>query len=391
MAPPGRLAPAGPLGDKRIVICAGPGGVGKTTTAAALGALFARAGQRTLVCTIDPAPRLADALGVGALGAEPTRLTDQAAHALGITPPGVLFAAKLDTARAFRRLVEDKVADADMRGRILGNPIYREITTSLTGSAEYAATLALYEYVREGAFDVVVLDTPPTAHALDFLDAPRRIADAVKSPVIGWFARPPEGTRRLSWTRLRAGGTLVLRRLGKLVGSQFLDDLAAFLGDFRDVLTGFLERANAIEALLRRPDVAFLLVLTPDAPAVNEALFFSQRLADAGITLQAFVVNRIGPAAGIADAATLRARLTALPGLRDLPAAVSDQGLTDLADAATYLRLVIDAQDEQIARLARSAPGARVLRVPLFKADPSTLVSVRAVSDHLGAAEARQL
>src|SRR3954470_12528614 len=259
---------------KRILVCAGPGGVGKTTTAAALGILAARLGRRTLVSTIDPAPRLADALGLGNLSAEPRALPEETARALGIEGKGALFAARLDTARAFQKLVEDQVSQPEMRERIFANPIYRQITSTLTGSQEYAATLALHDVERRGEYDLIVLDTPPTAHALDFLEAPRRIADAIASPALQWFARPPASTGFLSWQRLRAGPALAVRQLGKLVGNRFLDDLGAFLLDFREVLNGFLTRAHAVEALLRRADVGFLLVLSPDVPAINEALYF---------------------------------------------------------------------------------------------------------------------
>ena len=142
--------------QKRIVVCVGPGGVGKTTTAAALGAAAARLGRKTLVCTIDPAPRLADALGVGGLGPEPRLVPAEACRALGIPEEGAgrLYAVRLDTARAFARLVDEQVADPEMRRRIFDNAIYRQVTTSLTGSQEYAATLALYELAREGAYDL---------------------------------------------------------------------------------------------------------------------------------------------------------------------------------------------------------------------------------------------
>src|SRR3954451_21964210 len=293
---------------KRILVCAGPGGVGKTTTAAALGVLAARLGRRTLVTTIDPAPRLADALGVADLADAPRALPEATARTLGIDPqgPGQLCAARLDTARAFRRLVEDQVSDAEMRGRIFANPIYRQITSTLTGSQEYAATLALHELAQSSEYDLIVLDTPPTAHALDFLDAPRRIANAISSPALQWFARPPASSNLLSWQRLRAGPALVVRRLGKFVGSRFLDDLGAFLLDFRDVLSGFLERAQAVETLLRRSDVGFLLVLSPDVPAVSEALFFSSRLRAARIPLCGFIANRVLTPPGLIEEASVR-------------------------------------------------------------------------------------
>jgi anion-transporting ArsA/GET3 family ATPase len=366
---------------KRILVCAGPGGVGKTTTAAALGVLAARLGRRTLVSTIDPAPRLADALGLGNLSAEPRALPDETARALGIADPSKLHAARLDTARAFRGLVEDQVQEPEMRERIFANPIYRQITSTLTGSQEYAATLALHELERSGNYDLIVLDTPPTAHALDFLEAPRRIADAISSPAVQWFARPPASSSFLSWQRLRAGPALAVRRLGKFVGSRFLDDLGAFLLDFRDVLGGFLERAQSVEALLRRPEVGFLLVLSPDVPAVNEALYFSSKLRAARIPLLGFIANRVLTAPGVTDEVELRRRLTA--ACRDLPPATVDIAIRELAQAGVYLDRLARAQQREIQRLAADAPGIDITSVPLLTHDVSNVESLRRVGDHL--------
>ena len=365
---------------KRILVCAGPGGVGKTTTAAAVGIIAARMGRRTLVSTIDPAPRLADALGLGNLSAEPRALPEETARALGITGPGALFAARLDTARAFRRLVQDQVTEPQMQERIFANPIYRQITSTLTGSQEYAATLALHELQRQNEYDLIVLDTPPTAHALDFLEAPRRIANAISSPAVQWFARPPVTSSFLSWQRLRAGPALAVRRLGKFVGSRFLDDLGAFLLDFRDVLGGFLERAQAVETLLRRQDVGFLLVLSPDVPAVSEALYFTARLRAARIPLCGFIANRVLTAPGMIDEAGVRAKLAALPGL---PADILDTAARELAQVSAYLERLARAQRREIERLAHDAPGIDITTVPLLTHDVSNVESLGRVGDHL--------
>ncbi|HVR60738.1 MAG TPA: ArsA family ATPase, partial [Polyangia bacterium] len=307
------------LREKSIVVCVGPGGVGKTTTAAALGALAARQGRRTVVATIDPAPRLADALGVGALSGEPISVGEEACRTLGIGEPGRLWAVRLDTQRAFAALVEEQVADAEMRRRIFANGIYRQITTTLSGSQEYAATLALFDLARRNQYDLIVLDTPPTANALEFLEAPRRIGEAVASPALQWFARPPERSGRFSLQRLRSGGAMVLRRLAKFVGSQFLDDIGAFLVDFNQVLGGFQQRAQEIDRLLRGERVGFLLVLSPERAAIEEALFFQGRLRAAGIPLAGFIANRVHPAPGICEASALRERLAAQPGLAGWP------------------------------------------------------------------------
>jgi anion-transporting ArsA/GET3 family ATPase len=372
------------LARRRILVSAGPGGVGKTTVAASIGALSARAHRRTLVATIDPAPRLADALGLPALGDAPTRLPAEANHALGV-PDGMLWAARIDTALAFRRLVESQVVDPEMRRRIFDNPIYRQVTTSLTGSQEYAATLALYDFFHSGAFDLIVLDTPPTANALDFLDAPRRIAEAVTSPAVSWFARSPETHGRFSLRRLRAGSALAISRIGRFVGSRFLDDLGIFLADFQGVLGGFLERARAVETLLRHPQSGFLLVLAPELPAVNEALYFFERLTEAGLALDAFVANRVLPAPGLAEPHEVRSHLASLPALRSWSPEQVEVAGDLLSNAALYLSRTARSQRRQIERLAERAPSIPILQIPLFAHEASSLPALRAIGDHLGA------
>jgi anion-transporting ArsA/GET3 family ATPase len=374
--------------EKRILVCVGPGGVGKTTTAAAIGALAARRGRRTLICTIDPAPRLADALGLGGLGLgpDPRAVPPAACRALGIPDDGTerLFAVRLDTEKTFARFVESEVADPAMRRRIFDNTIYRQITTALTGSQEYAATLALYDLARNSGFDLIVLDTPPTANALDFLDAPKRIAAAISSPAIKWFARPgAAGAARFSFQRLWAGGALVVRRLAKLVGSQFLDDVTAFLVDFQGVLGGFLNRANAIDRLLRGDDVSFLLVLAPAAAAVEEALYFHRRLHEAGVPLGAFIANRVAPAPGIVEGGALAAALRAEPAFADLsPAAIAEAAarLAPLAEGFEALHL---SERRQLERLSARAPAPAITRVPRLDPDVDNLVELRAVGDSL--------
>jgi anion-transporting ArsA/GET3 family ATPase len=371
--------------EKRILVCVGPGGAGKTTTSAAVGALAARCGRRTLVATIDPAPRLADALGTGGLTGEPRPVPPAACRALGIDDGGSerLFAVRLDTERTFARLVEDEVADPEMRRRIFHNTIYRQITTTLTGSQEYAATLALHAFAREGKFDLVVLDTPPTANALDFLDAPARIRGAVQSPAIKWFARPADGGKRFSLARLRTGGALVLRRLAKLVGSSFLDDLGAFLVDFQTALGGFLARADAIDRLLRGADVAFLLVLSPVVAAVDEALYFHARLARAGIPLGGFVANRVEPAPGLGDPDVIAAAMRAEAAFTGLPETAIADASRRLAAAARAHGSLRASEHRELARLAEHAPGVPVTEVPLLDREAEHLAELRIVADSL--------
>jgi anion-transporting ArsA/GET3 family ATPase len=306
----------------------------------------------------------------------------EACRALGIAQADRYFAVRLDTQRAFASLVEEQVADPAMRRRIFDNTIYRQITSTLTGSQEYAATLALYELATRGAYDLIVLDTPPTANALDFLEAPRRIAAAVSSPAIHWFARPAGGGR-FSLQRLRSGGALVLRRLAKLVGSQFLDDIGAFLVDFQGVLGGFLSRAEEIDRLLRAPDASFVLVLAPEVAAVDEALYFHGRLREARIPLGAFVANRVHPRPGLLEAAPIADRLAALPALAGVGRAQIDAAAERLAATARDFAALHESERRELARLAASAPGVRVTEVPLLDHDVDNLAELRTVGRHL--------
>ncbi len=371
------------LAGKKTIVCVGPGGVGKTTTAAALGVIGARAGLRTLVCTIDPAPRLADALGVRNLGAQPTPIAQETASALGIASPDLLYAMRVDPVAAFAGLVNEQVTDPELRNHIFSNSLYRHVTTDLTGSHEYAATLALYQLRRDGGHDLIVLDTPPTANALEFLQTPQRLAEAIASPAVQWFARPDPKASRFSLRRLGVGGASVIRRAGKLMGSQFLDDLGAFLLDIRQVLGGFLVRAREIEALLKQPDVGFVLVLTPETAAVSEALDFARRLRETGSPLCCYIANRTWPDPGPRSADAIARDVSSLPELQGETPAVLLDTAGKLARLANYLGEIARAQERQLERLARESAGTAITTVPLLPHDVSSIDSLRAIADRL--------
>jgi anion-transporting ArsA/GET3 family ATPase len=371
------------LATKSTLVCVGPGGVGKTTTAAALGVIGARNGLRTLVCTIDPAPRLADALGVANLGPTPAAIGADTAAALGITSPHMLHAMRVDPATAFAHLVEDQVADPELRKHIFSNSLYRHVTTDLTGSQEYAATLALYELRRDGGYDLIVLDTPPTANALEFLETPERLAAAIASPAMQWFARPDPHMSRFSLKRLGVGGAMIIRRAGKLMGSQFLDDLGAFLLDIREVLGGFLTRAREIESVLKRPDVGFILVMTPETASVNEALYFARRLRETGSPLCCYIANRTLQEPLPCPPGVLREQIAAMPGMQEQSAAVIDTAACKLEELAQYLTKIANAQKGELDRLSRESPGVEITTVPLLPHDVSSIDSLRAIADRL--------
>jgi anion-transporting ArsA/GET3 family ATPase len=371
-----------PLASKKTLVCVGPGGVGKTTTAAALGVIGARAGLRTLVCTIDPAPRLADALGVHGLNAHPTPIAAATATALGIPALDRLHAMRVDPAAAFATLVGEQVPDPELRNHIFSNPLYRHVTTELTGSHEYAATLALFELRRSGAYDLIVLDTPPTANALEFLETPQRLAEAIASPAVQWFARPDPKAGRFSLRRLGMGGASIIRRAGKLMGNQFLDDLGAFLLDIRQVLGGLLTRAREVETMLKQSDVGFVLVMTPETVAVDEALSFAGRLRATGAPLCCCVANRTLSDVGSPSADAIGQGLAVLTGRQDLTVDKADT-LSKLARLASYLDIIARGQRRELERLARACPGLDITTVPLLAHDVSNIESLRAIADRL--------
>ncbi len=278
--------------DKRILVCVGSGGVGKTTTAAAIALQGALAGRRTLVLTIDPAKRLANALGLSELGHEIRQVPEERLAKAGTRKEGgSLSAMMLDQEKAFDEMVARHASDPEAIKRILANPMYQQISGSLAGSQEYAALVKLHELDRSGEWELIVVDTPPTAHALDFLDAPRKLTEAIDSPAIEWFRKRRNNTG--GWSVIGKTGSYVMKKLAKFVGSQFIDDMSIFFTEFNDILGGFRQRADEVFALLREPRVGFVLVASPEQMAVSEALYFHQRLVDSDMPLAGFVVNRV--------------------------------------------------------------------------------------------------
>jgi anion-transporting ArsA/GET3 family ATPase len=278
--------------ERRILVCVGSGGVGKTTTAATLALAAARRGRRTLVLTIDPARRLANSLGLASLGHQVQEVDRALVRRGAPNDTGELHAMMLDQKQAFDEVVSRHARDPAAVQRILANPVYAQISSSLAGAQEYAAMAKLHDFDRSGQWDLVVVDTPPTAHALDFLDAPRKLSEAIDSPAIEWF-RKLRGEGGSRWSLVGKTGAFVLKRLAKFVGSQFIDDLGIFFTEFNDILGGFRQRAEETFALLRQPRVGFVLVASPEPMAVREALAFHERLVSAGMPFAGFVVNKV--------------------------------------------------------------------------------------------------
>jgi anion-transporting ArsA/GET3 family ATPase len=381
------------LRERRILVCVGSGGVGKTTTAATLALGAARAGRRTLVLTIDPARRLANSLGLDQLGHDLREVPRDRLAEGGLALPerGALFAMMLDQKRAFDELVARHAKEESVKQRIFANPIYRQISSSLAGSHEYAAMSKLYELQAEGGFDLIILDTPPTANALDFLDAPQKLSAAIDSPAIEWLTKPYVEAGRFSMKALGMGAAFVLGRLAKFVGSQFLDDMARFFVEFNQILGGFRERALKIYDVLRKPDVAFVLVSSAEPMSVDEALYFYDRLASGKLPLGGFVVNRVHPRRpalepGL-DRASLIARLESRPELRGLPPDDIVQLGADLQRTHAELDALAVLDRKHIDKLrTRLGPSpAPIVEVPLFERDVHDLPALGELLGYLAA------
>src|SRR5690349_1672852 len=260
-----------------MVICAGSGGVGKTTTAAAVALGLAQQGKKVAVVTIDPAKRLATALGLDALGNEPHRVECEA--------EGELWAMMLDAKRTFDELIDRLAPDRRTRDEVFENRIYQQLSTAVSGSQEFTAIAKLYELDRSGQFDVLVLDTPPARNALDFLDAPGRLTRFFQGRAIRIFLKPAGLFGR--------GTGLVFKAMQKVTGVDLLRDLSGFFRSLGGMIDGFTERARRVGALLEDPATTFLIVTAPRHDPVEEAIFFHRKLREAGMPFGGLVVNRV--------------------------------------------------------------------------------------------------
>jgi anion-transporting ArsA/GET3 family ATPase len=295
------------LEGKRVVICAGSGGVGKTTTSAAIAMGLAARGARVCVVTIDPARRLADALGIEQLGSEPRRVDDARFAGHGIVIEGELWAMMLDPKQTFDDLIARLAPDEKARDEILENRIYRELSSAVAGSQEFTAVAKLYDLERSHRYDVIVLDTPPSRNALDFLDAPDRLTGFLEGRALRMLLAPSGIAARV----VGRGTAVVFSVLGRLTGVDLMNDLRVFFAALSGILDGFRERAAGVKALLADPATTFLLVTSPEREPMEEAIFFRGKLREAGMPFGGLVVNRVHPLATEAedDEATLTAAL----------------------------------------------------------------------------------
>jgi len=277
------------LEGKRVCICAGSGGVGKTTTSAAIAMGMAARGLKVGVVTIDPARRLATSLGLEDLGNEPRRVEPERFAEHGLEMKGELWAMMLDAKRTFDELIDRLAPDAATRDEILSNRIYEELSGAVAGSQEYTAIAKLYELDREGGFDLLVLDTPPSRNALDFLDAPDRLTDFFEGRALKVFLRPTG----LGMKIVGRGTGVVFGVLKRVTGIDLLQDLSVFFRALGGLVDGFRERAKQVKKLLGDPSTTFLLVTSPEREPVDEAIFFWSKLEEARMPFGGLVVNRV--------------------------------------------------------------------------------------------------
>lgn len=367
----------------RVVITVGAGGVGKTTTAAALALLGARIGRRTLVMTIDPARRLAASLGLqGGLDHTERAVPAEKLRAVGLAPD-LLYAMMLDQKQAFDEVIRRQSPDEESARRVLENKLYREVSTRLPGGQEYAAMEKLYGLVQRGGYDLLVVDTPPTANAMDFFEAPRKMVDLVGSPAVSLFLGGRSSAGRFSLKLLSRGAAVVFRRLTRFVGGAFLDDVAQYFAAMQVLLEGFRERAGEVAALLARPDVAYVIVASPDRRAVDEALRFFERFRDTGAehSIAGFVINRVHERLAAAPApAVVRSDLAQC----GLPDAIAARLVPALLKGYAQVQVLAAADAEQIARLAGLCGGERrYVKIPLFDEDVFDIGGLAKLSTYL--------
>jgi len=361
---PGRAValPAGDVGmaelvtERAIIVCCGSGGVGKTTVSAAFALEAARRGRTACVVTIDPARRLANALGVDALANTARRIEGPW--------PGELWALMLDPKGTFDDLVGKYAASPAQAEGILNNPMYRNLTGALSGTQEYMAMEKLYELSEDGGYDVVVVDTPPTRHALDFLDAPRRLTRFLGHRLFQLLLTPTRAYLRAVSVATQA----LLRTISKVAGAEIVHDAVAFFQAFEGMEEGFRVRAEHMRRLLARRTTAFVLVTSPRSDTVDEAGWFADKLNESGLAVEGLVVNRVHPA---------------FEAEGELPVAPPGSALEALVRNLRGYQAVNRREETAFAALVTQVAPSPVARVPLLDVDVHDVDGLGLVADHI--------
>jgi anion-transporting ArsA/GET3 family ATPase len=375
------------LAAKEMIIVCGSGGVGKTTTAAALAAQAAvNIGGRVLVLTVDPAKRLANALGLQAFGNTETRVPDEAFVNAGVTPRGELWAAMLDTKAGWDELIRRHAPDATLRDTVLANPLYQNITGRFVQSHDYIAMERLHELHASGRYDLVIIDTPPSRNALDILDAPARMMEFFGSRLLRWLTVPYR-------SRLFTVASKPFYQVAdRILGSRFLQDIAEFFVLFQTMEKGFVARAREVELLLADPRTSFLIVSTLEAAPAHEAAFLAAALAERQLPLGGIVLNRAMPtvlrepvvakaASRLGEAAGQTDLAVDLGALVDADPEVVRGILGEIAVRFHDIAMVATREAERRAELQRLAPFTST--APALDHDIHNLASLLELGNHL--------
>jgi anion-transporting ArsA/GET3 family ATPase len=362
------------LEDRKICICAGSGGVGKTTTSAALAAGLAARGKRVAVLTIDPAKRLADSLGLDELVNEPRRVDPRLFERAGVEMRGELWAMMLDAKATFDDVVRRHAPDAETRDRILQNRIYRQISNALAGSQEYMAMEKLFEIHQEGRYDFLVLDTPPSRNALDFLDAPKRLTQFIEGRGMAMFMRPTGFATRV----VGRGSSMVFGVLKRITGMDLLADLSEFFQAFSGMVDGFRERAKRVSELLADPATCFMVVCGPQGEPISEAVYFHRKLVEAKLPVGGVIVNKVHYQA---DAEAGEVAEADLRGLLD------DELAARVASNFADYQSLAQRDARNVDHLARELNARRVIRIPYMDEDIHDLEGLLKIDRYLFASE----
>jgi anion-transporting ArsA/GET3 family ATPase len=367
----------------RIIVCCGSGGVGKTTTAAAVGLRAAGRGRHVVVLTVDPARRLAQSMGLSSLDNTPRPV----AMETGTEAGGSLHAMMLDMKRTFDEIVEAH-SDPDRAAAILANPFYQSLSSSFAGTQEYMAMEKLGQLRRADEWDLIVVDTPPSRSALDFLDAPQRLSRFLDGRLIRLLTAPTRASGRAYLKVVNAGFGMVTGVVTKVIGAQVLRDVQTFVAAFDTMFGGFRERAEDTYRLLQTPGTAFLVIATPEPDALREASYFVERLSQDRMPLAGLILNRVhrSPAARLSAARSLAAAEALQAGG---PAAAGEDDGHSLAAVALRLhaeRMQLAAAEGRLAqRFTAAHPGVPVTRVPAQPEDVHDLEGLRAIGESFAA------
>jgi anion-transporting ArsA/GET3 family ATPase len=348
--------------ERAVIVCCGSGGVGKTTVSATFALAAARAGRRSCVVTVDPARRLADALGVQSLPNTPSEVAGDW--------PGHLHALMLDSKGTFDDLVQRYARTPEQAESILGNRLYQNLAGALSGTQEYMAMEKLYELVQSKEFDVVVVDTPPTRNALDLLDAPRRLTRFLENRLFRALLVPT----RVGLRAVGVATQALLKTIAKVAGAEIVQDAVSFFQAFEGMEDGFRSRASAVHELLADPATAYVLVTSARPDAITEAGYFAEKLSERDVVVAALVVNRIAPSFGGGGEVEKDGGSTPAPGIEALQAL--EANLTELNTLAAR-------EGRAYAGLAAQVAPAPVGRIPLFGQDVHELAGLRRAADHL--------